>query len=226
MSRIATLRNVLFLAGLSDQELEALAGSLERHAFDKGQVIFYQGEPGQTMHVIETGRVRIFILSETGQELSVNIYGPGEAFGELALLDGQPRSAGAVAMTKTTTLALRRDDFLHYLETYPGVARRIIEVLSARLRYTTAYAESLAFLHVRGRVAAKLLELAGRHGERTAGRAVELQLTQAELASLVGATRESVNQALRTWREQGLIAIERQKIILLDRPGLEKQVSP
>lgn len=226
MSQLDTLRNVLFLAGLSDPELEALAGSLERCAFGKGQVIFHQGDPGQAMYIIETGRVRIFVLSETGQELSVNIYGPGETFGELALLDGQPRSAGAIAMTDTVTQALRRADFLRYVETHPRVALRIIEVLSARLRYTTTYAESLAFLPVQGRVATKLLELADRHGVRVAGQALELWLTQAELASLVGATRESVNQALRAYREQGLIAVERQKIILLDRRGLEEQIAP
>jgi CRP/FNR family transcriptional regulator/CRP/FNR family cyclic AMP-dependent transcriptional regulator len=176
------------------------------------------------MYIIESGKVRIFILSESGQEISVNIYGPGDTFGELALLDGLPRSAGAVAVEQTVTLALHRDDFLRHLETYPRMAQSIIEVLSTRLRYTTSYAESLAFLDVCGRVAAKLLELAERYGVQREGIEIELRLTQAELASWVGTSRESVNKVLGTFRGQGLIEVEGRKITILDRQGLKKRI--
>lgn len=224
MSKVTALRNVPFFAGLSGQELEALADSLEKRTFGKGMIIFHKGSPGQTLYIIESGKVRIFIISESGQEISVNIYGPGDAFGELALLDGLPRSAGAVAMEQTVTFTLHRDDFLRHLEAHPRMARSIIEVLSTRLRYTTTYAESLAFLDVYGRVAAKLLELAERYGVQKEGIEIELRLTQAELASWVGTTRESVNKVLGTFREQGLIELEGRKITILDRERLRKGI--
>jgi len=218
------LRKVPLFAGLSDQELEVLADSLGRRTFGKGMIIFHKGSLGQTLYIIESGKVRIFILSESGQEISVNIYGPGDVFGELALLDGLPRSAGAIALEKTVTLTLHRDDFLRHLEAYPRMARSIMEVLSTRLRYTTVYAESLAFLDVYGRVAAKLLELADRYGVKKDGIEIDLRLTQAELATWVAATRESVNKVLGTFRDQGLIEIEAQRITVLDLPGLKRRV--
>jgi CRP/FNR family transcriptional regulator/CRP/FNR family cyclic AMP-dependent transcriptional regulator len=224
MSRVILLRNVPFFAGLSDQELQVLAESLGKRTFGKGMIIFHKGSPGQTLYIIESGKVRIFILSESGQEISVNIYGPGDVFGELALLDGLPRSAGAVAMEKTVTFTLRRDDFLRHLEACPRMARSIMEVLSTRVRYTTDYAESLAFLDVYGRVAAKLLELADRYGVRKEGIEIELRLTQAELASWVGTSRESVNKVLGTFRDYGLIEVEGQRITILDRPGLKRRI--
>ena len=224
MSKVTMLRNVPFFAGLADQELEVLADSLGKRTFGKGMIIFHKGSPGQTLYIIQSGKVRIFILSESGQEISVNIYGPGDVFGELALLDGLPRSAGAVAMEKTVTFTLHRDDFLRHLEGCPRMAKSIMEVLSTRVRYTTDYAESLAFLDVYGRVAAKLLELADRYGVQKEGIEIELRLTQAELASWVGTSRESVNKVLGTFRDYGLIEVEGQRITILDRPGLKRRI--
>lgn len=226
MSHLSMLRNVALFAGLSEGELEVLAGCLGRRTFGKGMIIFHKGGMGQTLYIIESGKVRIFILSESGQEISVNIYGPGEVFGELSLLDGQPRSAGAVTLEKTVTLTLRRDDFLPLLEACPRMAQGILEVLSSRLRYTTAHAENLSFLDVYGRVATKLLELADRYGVEAEGEgtAIDLRLTQAELATWVAATRESVNKVLRAYRDQGLIGADGQRITILDRQGLERRV--
>ncbi|MBU0496277.1 MAG: Crp/Fnr family transcriptional regulator [Chloroflexi bacterium] len=222
MPKPSALRSVLFFADLSDQELRVLADSLEKRTFSKGMVIFHKHSPGDTMYIIESGKVRIFILSEFGQEISFNVYGPGDVFGELAILDGLPRSAGAVALERTETLTLHRDDFLRHLGVHPEMAQSIIKVLSARLRYTTAYVEGLAFLGVQDRVAAKILELDERYGTEE-GIDIGVQLTQAELAGLVGATRESVNKALGDLRDQGLIRLEGQRITILDRLGLENR---
>jgi CRP/FNR family transcriptional regulator/CRP/FNR family cyclic AMP-dependent transcriptional regulator len=219
------LRNVSFLAGLSEPELNSLGKCLVRRTFARGMIIFHHGSPGRTLYIIESGKVRIFALSELGREITVNVYGAGDVFGELALLDGLPRSAGAAALERTTVLTLYRDDFLWHLREYPEMARSIIEVLGARLRYTTAYAESLAFLDVYGRVAAKLLELGGRYGvERGEAIEIDFELTQAELASWVAATREHVNKVLGTFRDQGLIKIDGQTITLLDRERLRRRV--
>ena len=230
MSKVTMLRNVRLFAGLPEGELEGLADTLGKRTFAKGMIIFHKESPGQTLYIIESGKVRIFILSESGQEISVNIYGPSDVFGELSLLDGLPRSAGAVAVERTVTYTLHRDDFLRHLEAYPRMAKSIMEVLSIRLRYTTIYAESLSFLDVYGRVAAKLLELADRYGLRNDGKdgsdgiEINLRLTQAELATWVAATRESVNKVLGTFRDQGLIQVEGQRITILDMPGLRRRI--
>jgi len=226
MSRVAALRNVSLFSNLSDQELEVLADSLRKRTFARGMIIFHKDSPGRSLYVIESGKVRIFILSESGQEISVRIYGCGEVFGELSMLNGLPRSAGAIAMEQTQVLTLHRDDFLSLLERYPQMAPGIIATLSGRVRYTTEYAESLAFLDVYGRVAKRLLQLADGYGvEKEQGVEIELRLTQSDLASLVGATRESVNKVVGTFRDQGLIEVEGQRITILDRRGLKRRIS-
>jgi CRP-like cAMP-binding protein len=224
MPKVAILRNVPLFAGLSDPDLEALAGSLGTRTFAKGMIIFHQGSLGHTLYIIESGKVRIFLLSESGQESTLNIYGPEDVFGEFSLLDGLPRSAGAVAMEKTVTYALSRADFLRHLEACPQMAVSIMQVLTARLRFTTEQAKSLAFLDVYGRVAMRLLDLAGRYGMEKEGIKLDLRLTQAELATWVAATRESVNKVLGAFRDQGLIAVEGQTITILDPDGLEKRI--
>lgn len=224
MSEVSILRKVQCFAGLSDRELQALAGNLVKRTFGRGMILFHKGSPGRSLYIIESGKVRIFLLSETGQEISVNVYGPGEVVGELALLDGLPRSAGAMVMERTVAYTLYRDDFLRCLDAYPGLARGIIQELSARLRYTTECIENLAFLDLHGRVAAKLLELADRYSLRGETIEIELRLTQTELASWVAARRESVNKVLGIFRDQGLIGIDGHRITILDRPGLERWI--
>jgi CRP-like cAMP-binding protein len=219
------LREVPIFASLSDQELQVLNDSVGKRTFAKGMIIFHKDSPGRSLYVIESGKVRIFILSESGQEISVRIYGCGDVFGELSMLDGLPRSAGAVAMDKTEVLTLHRDDFLALLERFPRIAPGIIATLSGRVRYTTKYAERLAFLDVYGRVAARLLELADCYGvDREEGREIDLRLTQSELASLVGTTRESVNKVLGTFRDEGLIRLDGQRINILHRRGLQRRI--
>ncbi len=225
MSRIDMLRKVPIFAGLSDQELEVLADSLGKRTFAKGMIIFHKDSPGRSLYLIESGKVRIFILSESGGEISVRIYGRGDVFGELSMLDGQPRSAGAVAMERTEVLTLHRDDFLALLARFPHVAAGVIATLSQRVRYTTKYAESLAFLDVFGRVADRLLELADCYGVDTGeGTVIDLRLTQSELASLVGTTRESVNKVLGLFRDEGLIRCQGQQITILDRRELKRRI--
>jgi CRP/FNR family transcriptional regulator/CRP/FNR family cyclic AMP-dependent transcriptional regulator len=225
MSKADLLKNVCFFSGLSETELAYLAACLARRTFARGVIVFHRGSPGRTLYIIESGKIRIFVLSASGREISVNVYGPGEVFGELALLDGLPRSAGATAIERTTVLTLHRDDFLWHLERYPGMATSIIEVLSARVRYTTIYAEGLAFLDVHARVASKLLELADRYGkERDRGTEIDLRLTQSELATWVAASREHVNKVLGDLRDADLIAIDGQTITLLDERRLEARI--
>jgi CRP/FNR family transcriptional regulator, cyclic AMP receptor protein len=227
MSGISSLRNSSLFASLPDSELEEVAACLVTRSFGRGVFIFHKDSPGQTLYIIQSGRVRIFILSESGQEISLNVYGAGEVIGELGFLDGQPRSASAVTLEPTVTLALRREDFFQRLEDHPRLSVRLLEVMAARLRYTTAYAEGLAFLDVNGRVAMRLLELGDRFGvqsPRGGGLELDLGLTQAELASWVASSRETVNKVLSTFRDQGLIELVGQRITILDRLGLWRKI--
>jgi CRP/FNR family cyclic AMP-dependent transcriptional regulator len=224
MDKLGLLRGVPLFASVPDRELEVLADRLGKRTFGKGMIIFHGGSLGQTLYIIESGLVRIFSLSESGQELTVNLYGPGQIFGEMALLDRRPRSAGALCMERTVTYTLRRDAFERCLERNPALVHGVTELLIARLRYTTSHLESLAFLDVYGRVAEKLLELGERYGRQGDGVKIDLRLTQAELATWLAASRESVNKVLSSFREQGLIAVDGQEITILDRTGLEDRV--
>jgi len=225
MSRVSLLRSISLFSGLSDAELDALAGRLGKRTFGRGVIIFHKDSPGDTTYIIETGKVRIFALSESGQEISVRICGTGEVFGELSMLDGLPRSAGAMALEETRVLTLQREDYRELLEAYPHMAKGIIATLTARVRYTTQYAENLAFLDVEGRVAQRLLELANLYGvQAPAGVEIGMQLTQSDLASLVGATRERVNKVLAAFRNQGLIESDAERIIVRDPRGLKRHI--
>jgi CRP-like cAMP-binding protein len=221
MYRAELLRRTTLFAGLPEDVLQALVGSMGKRVFAKGMVLYHKGSPAQRLYLIEAGQVRIFVLGDEGQEITFNIHGPNECFGELALLDGGPRSAGAVAMARTTTLTLEREDFLTLAEANPKLVRYALERVGMRLRHLTAYVESLTFLDIHGRLAAFLLNLAEHNGRRVEdGIALQPQLTQAELASCIAATRESVNKALGLFRDEGLIRLEGYTIVVLDPAAL------
>lgn len=169
--------------------------------------------------------MRAFVLSDEGQEMTLDIYGPGECFGETALVDGQMRSAGAMTLESTVIYTLPRDNFLRCLERHPAVARRALTLLADRLNRLTAFTEHLAFLDVPGRTAAVLLELAEHQaGDEDHGE-IRLRLTQAELASCCAASRVMVNKVLGIFRDEGLIKLEGQAITILDADGLRRRAS-
>jgi CRP/FNR family transcriptional regulator/CRP/FNR family cyclic AMP-dependent transcriptional regulator len=215
---------VQVFASLTEEELSALGAGLRRRAFGRGVIIYHKDSPGEILYIIESGTVRTFCLSDWGREMSLDLYGPGEVFGELSLLDGLPRSTGAIALERTITYTLTRSDLLRCLERYPRIAIGIIEMLAARLRYATDYAEHLAFLDVHGRVAARLLDLAERYGVQKEGVEIQLRLTQSALGSWVGATREHVNRVLAHFRDRGLISVEGFTITVNDPAALHDLV--
>jgi CRP/FNR family cyclic AMP-dependent transcriptional regulator len=210
-------------AGLSRGELEALARDFAPRRFRQGEAIFYQGDPGSVLYLIAAGQVRIFVQGEDGQETSVTVYGVGDLFGELSLIDEYPRSASAVATEDTVVYQLDQDRLRGHLERLPQFARNFLKALSVRLRYSTRQMGSLALLDVRQRLARKLLELAQAHGRAVDdGVRIELALTQSDLAGLTGATRESVNKALGALRRQGLVRVERGHIVIRDGERLRE----
>lgn len=224
MSQVDLLRKAPIFESLNEAELNVLTANLKQRVFARGVIIFHKGSPGNSLYLIESGKIRIYVLSDFGQEITLNTHGRDECFGELALLDGLPRSASAVSLDRTTCYVLERRDFLDILESHPGMVRSILALLSGRVRHATAYAESLAFLDVQSRIASTLLALADRHGIHKGGIEIDLRLTQADLASYVAATRESVNKALGTLRDQGLVSVDGQTVTILDAQGLRNLI--
>jgi CRP/FNR family transcriptional regulator/CRP/FNR family cyclic AMP-dependent transcriptional regulator len=158
------MRRVPLFADLTDAQLETLIQDFNRRQFRRDEAIFQQGDPGQALYMVESGQVRIYVQDEEGQEVSVILCGPGDLFGELALIDGLPRSASAVAMEDTVVLALSHDHFREQMRRYPQMALNLMKALSVRVRYNTQQVGSLTLLDIPGRLAHKLLELAQDHG--------------------------------------------------------------
>lgn len=225
MNTIDLLRGVPIFARLGDDRLRTLGASLGTRSFERGATIFHQGSDGDELYLIVSGQVRIYTVSQLGQEISVKIFRDGDFFGELALLDGRPRSASAEAMRRTVTLTLHRAAFLTAIRADPEIAVTVLEELSGRLRHTNIYIEHLASTSAPQRVVRTLLDLADQHGVNEQGTTrIDLHLTQDDLASLAGTTRETVNRVLGGLREQGLISVERGRVSVLNLPQLERSL--
>jgi len=214
------LSRVTLFAGLAVSEQQELARHLRRRRYAPGQTIFLQGDPGTSLFFLETGQVKIALPSPEGRELVLASLGPGDFFGELALLDGGARSADAIATEASTLLLLLRDDFLRYVETHPGVAIQLLATLCGLVRQNIELLQDATFLDVPARLARMLLQLARpAHQQGDGGPPVTPRLTQTELAGLVGATRETVNKCLASFERQGLIRRDNGVIALL-RPDI------
>lgn len=220
------LGKVPFFSTLDAEELRELAAVARRRSFDAHEVIFHRDDPGTTLYVIRSGRVRIFLTSSEGQEVALALFRAGDAFGELALFDGQPRSASALAIEPVEAYTIQRQDFINAVMRRPRMALQLLAMLSERIRQTDSMVESLLFLDVHGRVAKKLLELAETHGVPTAeGVRIEMKLTQSDLAALVGASRESVNKVMSYLLAKRYVAAEKRKITILRLAELRKRIT-
>jgi CRP-like cAMP-binding protein len=221
LDKDAILAANALLGSLAPTDRHALANYAQpvRHAAD--EVIFQHGDPGDSMMAVVRGRVKICRYSLDGKELVLNIIKPGEVFGEIALLDGEPRTADAVAMETCDLLILRRGDFLPYLERHPHVAQRVIGVLCQRLRRTSSHFEDSMFLEAPARLARALLHLAEILGVAAKGGVcIDIRLSQQQLGAIVGLTRESVNKWLGEWQRAGWIAVKQGYVTLLDASAL------
>ena len=221
----AYLANVPLFADLDAASLRQLAAAAHRRAFQAGEMIFHRGDPGQVLYVIRQGTVKIGLTSQEGQEVALAVLGPGECFGELALLDGQPRSADAQALEQVHAYSLRRSEFIGVVMREPRIAIQVMQVLSQRLRQTDEMVQDLLFLDVHGRVVKKLLELSETHGVRTPeGIRIELRLTQAELAAMVGASRESVNKVMGYLTEKHYITTDKHRTTVTRLADLRRRI--
>ncbi|HWR69870.1 MAG TPA: Crp/Fnr family transcriptional regulator [Dehalococcoidia bacterium] len=212
------LSKVPLFASTRSAHLSEIVRRVTTRNYRRNEVIFHQDDPGTTLHVIKKGQVKINTISPEGEEAILAILTEGDFFGELSLLDGKPRSANAVAMQATQTLALQRQDFMDILGKHPEMVGDILASLADRLRSTDHLLEDAIFLSLRARLAKRLLELAEKHGVKTdRGVEIDLHLTQQELAAALGVSRVALNKQLGLLQDRGLVSLETRHIII-DQP--------
>lgn len=220
--RTALAQHELFSHLEATEREQLLLLGVERR-FNDGRTIFQRGDPGNGMMLVLRGQVKISIVSDEGKELIFAMTQPGECFGEIALLDGQTRTADAIAVGDCVLFMLARSDFIPFLERHPQIAIRLLAVLCGRVRTTSDFIERLAFQNLPARLARLLLKLAATQGSATpTGVRINQKLSQQEIGNLVAASRESVNKQLRLWRTEGLLTIKQGYITLLQPVALSQ----
>jgi CRP/FNR family cyclic AMP-dependent transcriptional regulator len=226
-SETSYLTRITLFSQLSRDELAVIAEQLKQKAFVAGSIIFSQGERGDSMFIIRSGRVRIYSQDRGGKELTLNVYEKGEFFGEFSIIDGEPRSANAQAVEPTELLVLRNQDLITILYDHPEIAISLMRGLVSRLRYTTESAEDLAFLSVNGRVSSHLLDLMDRHGVLgEAGIEIGVPVTVPQLAGLAVVPPEIVQRILDFYELGGILARhDVDRVTILDPTTLRNRVS-
>src|SRR5437773_5121093 len=217
------LAGVPLFAGLDGDGLANLVKGMRIRRFRRGETVFHLGDPGDALFVVMSGSIKITLPADTGDEAILATLRPGDFFGELALLDGAPRSATAVAIEPTETYILPRERFRELISSEPIMREALLATLAAEVRRLTHHVEELHFLDITGRLASRLARLANESGAtpqpdgsiRLAG-----PLTQGDLAAMIGCTRQSVNKLLGMFTDDGLIRLERDRIVVLNLDGL------
>lgn len=218
------LRTAALFSALDDDAARALRASMIEQKLSRGDVLFSEGEPGDKLYVIESGKIKLGHTASDGRESLIAVLGAGEMIGELSLFDPGPRTATAAALTNCKVLAMGHEALLPWLVGRPDLAVSLLAALARRLRRTNEALADLVFSDVPGRVAKALLELGSKFGESVPeGLLVTHDLTQEELAQLVGASRETVNKALADFSQRGWVRIEQRSVTLLDLERLERR---
>jgi CRP/FNR family transcriptional regulator, cyclic AMP receptor protein len=211
--KLTVLRRHPVFGGLPLEHIERLSAYASTRAYPRGATIFAKDGPGTGLFAVCSGTVRIAVPSPDGRKAVFGLIEEGEIFGEIALLDGRPRTADATAMTDCELMLIDRRDFVDLLESQPEIALKLLELLCARLRKTTQQIEDVLFLDLPGRLAKQLLDLIG--GAEGSARDRKISMTQRELGEMIGMSRESTNKQLREWEERDWVRIERGGITVL-----------
>ena len=211
-----TLTKLPLFARLSRIEREHLAASLVPRGYRRGEALFHEGDPGDALHILTSGQVKVFLTTPDGEEAVVALLGPGDICGELAIFDDLPRSASVIALEATETLALHRQNFHAFLRAHPEVVSEVLAVLAGRIRRLDEQLKQTYFMDLPYRLSRKLLELSADRGHRTPqGIRIDVPLTQSDLASMVGASRQRVNRILAELRDKQVIRLERRGLTIL-----------
>lgn len=217
----SVLKQAALFSNLSDPELELLAVRTVRKSFNRGELLFSEGEPCKGMHIIALGKVRIFKASASGREQVLSIDGPGNSVAELPVFDGGPYPASAIAVDDSEIAFISRRDFQAYCMEHPGVALKVLALVGARLRRLVGIIEELSFTTIRQRLVATLVRLAQSEGKRTErGIEITLPLSHQELANQLGTVRELVSRNLMRLQAEGLLDVDARQIVVKDIKGL------
>ena len=225
LSPKAVLRHNYLFRGLSDATLDGIAALSAKRTYYKGTVIFAQGSEGDALFGVASGRVRISASASGGREVFLNIMEPGDTFGEIAVMDGLPRTANAVALDTSTLIVIQRTDFLPFLEREPLLAIHLLKLMCERLRWTSELVEESAFMPGPARLAKRLLILASLHGRAARVGRLELRISQGELARFLGVSRQIVNHHLSDWRRHGWIDVGRTQIVIRNTEALRAMIA-
>jgi CRP/FNR family cyclic AMP-dependent transcriptional regulator len=209
---------------LSEEDARALRSGVIDVALDRGERLFAEGDTGDSLYIILSGKIKLTKAAPDGRENLLSVHGPGEMFGELSLFDPVPRTSSATAITNARLAGIAHDDVRAWLSTRPEVAMHMLQALAQRLRRINEVKADLVFTDVPGRVAKALLDLSDRFGVPTPdGIQVNHDLTQEELAQLVGASRETVNKALADFAARGWIHLAAKSVLITDADRLRKR---
>lgn len=218
-ARLDVLRTSRFFSGMHAEDLATLLSVAQERTVRRGALVFQKGDTGSSMMAVLSGRIRIGSTARDGRQLTLAVIDGGSVFGELALLDGKPRSADATALEDSVLLEIARPAFLRLLKTDAPLLASLLALLCDRIRGASAALEDLGLLDLPTRLARVLVKLGVDYGRRTPdGLRIELRLSQTDLSTLVAASRESVNRQLQAWREAGILGSE-QGLHLIRHPG-------
>ena len=210
--------------GIPEEAAEAVAASLDYADFGRGETVFTEGEQGNNLYIVLTGKVKIGRRAADGRENMLSVMGPSDMFGELSLFDPGPRTATATVVTDARLASLAHTSLRPWINDRPDIAEQLLRVLARRLRRTNDALADLIFTDVPGRVAKQLLALSERFGtEEADGLRVHHDLTQEELAQLVGASRETVNKALADFASRGWVRVDSRALTILDGERLARR---
>lgn len=216
---LSILRQHPIFSDLDTEALEQLSRYAKHSILKRGATICSKGDPGNSMFAVISGTVKISVSSADGRSAILNLIGPGELFGEIAVLDGQARTADATANTNCEIFAIDRRDFLPFVKSQPTLAMKFIELLCMRLRWTSDQVEQVILQDLPGRLAGALIRLTDKYKLAPAGRTIAI--TQQEISEMVGMTRESINKQLRVWAARNWVRLEHGAIVVLDPEPLQ-----
>jgi CRP-like cAMP-binding protein len=222
-ARAPAFEELDLFAGVEARTLDQIRAKLQRRSLGKRETLFSPGDEADALYLVVAGRMRIWTVSAMGIEVTLNVLTPGAIFGEIAMLDGSVRTAGASSMTETQLLSLARRPFFDALDRDPKLARNVIDLLCKRLRWTSARMEDATLRQAPERLARILGHLARDHGRRTAGGIeITIKLTQGELAQWTAMSRESLNKLLNRWIDRGIIGQDKGLITVRALDGLDE----
>jgi CRP-like cAMP-binding protein len=221
---VSSLRRCALFAHVEPPGMSILARAMVTRRFRRNEVIFHQGDPGDSLHVLASGAVKIVLPSSEGDEAIIATLTPGDFFGELALLDNAPHSATATAVEPVEMLSLARAPFQQLLDEDRGLRMALLSGLAAELRRLTGHVEELHFLDLAGRLAMRLVRLARERDPQADGEVrLDWPFTQSDLAAMIGGTRQSVNKLLSQLVEDGLLLIEHDTLVISDLGALTER---